>query len=379
MKKFFLTSSFCLNTPLHRVSLLLLLVLTFSNVNSQCVSVGVGTVTGNVNFGTSINWANPNRVTLSDDLHGDAKLDVGDVSKYLQVSDYGYVIPPGATIDGIEVRIECHQEDFTANFADASIVLTKAGVPVGADRAGTGYYDDKDYVNTYGSSTDLWGTTWTAADLMDPGFGVLYAVTRLGGAGTFYMYVDYVEVTVYFSGVGCVLPVAYNSYDVTLQPNQTVNINWTTASEANSAFFSVERSYDGESFSSIGTVAAQGTTLLESVYSFTDDQVLEGTAYYRLQLVDRDGQSQYSDVRSVTAGVKPFAVTAFPNPATDLLQLEGNIADGTARMHDLSGKLMLEQELATGTTLDVSTLAEGMYVLQVNHHGATNSQLIMIK
>ncbi|HEX2898247.1 MAG TPA: hypothetical protein VHS96_00865, partial [Bacteroidia bacterium] len=101
MKKFYSpsTSATILTASL---TLIFLAFISFSQLSAQCSTVGTGTVTGNVNFGSSNNWANPNRSTLSDDLRANTQLAVGEISKYLSVTDYGYVIPPGATIDGIE-------------------------------------------------------------------------------------------------------------------------------------------------------------------------------------------------------------------------------------------------------------------------------------
>lgn len=379
MKKLFPESSI---SSLSRIAVLasILIVLTFSNSSAQCSVAGTGTVTGNVNFGSSNNWANPNRATLSDDLYARVQLASGEVSKYLSVSDYGFIIPPGATIDGIEVKIEGHQEDFLANFADASIVLTQYGTIVGADRAGTGYYDDKDYVNVYGSATDLWGATWTPADVMDPGFGVMYSVTRLSGTGTYYMYVDYVEVTVYYSGTGCILPVTYTAYNVVLEANKSVKINWATASETNVSHYNIEKSTDGMSFNTIGSTFAAGNASGWSDYSYADPQHLEGTAFYRLQSVDLDGQSQYSEVKSVTAsGQGELTFSAYPNPAHDKLQLSGAIGEGRATIMDAAGRMVLQQAVTNETLIDVSKLGHGLYVLQVSNESGVSSQRVVIE
>jgi Secretion system C-terminal sorting domain len=370
---------------LHRFAMLTIaiaLVVTFAHrLSAQCSVVGTGTVTGNVNFGSSNNWANPNRCTITDDLWARVNLSAGETSKYLEVSDYGWVIPVGATILGIQVKIEGHQENFAANFADASIVLMQAGSPVSTDRAGTGYYDDKDYTNTYGSSTDLWGTTWTPADIMDPGFGVLYSVTRLSGTGTYYMYVDYVELTVYYTGVGCILPVTYRAYDVTLQANQTTQIDWVTNPATNADDYQIERSFDGVNFSNIGVVDAQSNILTDNAYRFVDAQVLDATAYYRIKQVDLDGQSYLTEVRRVTGhGNGTLDVKAFPNPATDYLQLRGDLRGGQASLIDLSGRSILQQQLGSDdNTLDVSSLTRGIYVLQIKAPNGHHSQRLAIK
>jgi hypothetical protein len=356
-------------------------MLSAASLSAQCSVVGTGTVTGNVNFGSSNNWANPNRATLSDDLWSRVQLAPGETSKYLMVADYGWVIPSSAIITGIEVKIECHQEDFVADFADASIVLMQYGNPVGADLAGTGYYDDKDYVNTYGGPTELWGTSWTPADVMDPGFGVLYSVTRNSGDAVYYMFVDYVELTVYYTGTGCLLPVTYKAYDVTLQSDKTVKIDWVTSTEANTDRFNVERSTDGQNFVGIGSVLAQGNASDEATYSFVDEERLSGTAFYRLQQMDLNGQSAYSEIRAVSSdALGTLTITTFPSPATDHINVQGLLAGGEAQLYDLSGKLVLQKTLeADISALDVSTLTPGMYLLNVHTAQGKASQRIIVQ
>jgi Secretion system C-terminal sorting domain len=380
MKKLFTYNSLSL---IVRFATLSTLVIVFAAANAfgQCSIVGTGTVTGNVNYGSSNNWANPNRSTISDDIYARVQLQAGETSKYLEVSDYGWVLPPAATILGIEVQIEGHQEDLIADMADASIRLMKAGVPTGTDHAGPGVYDDKDLVNTYGNSVDLWGTTWTAADIMDPGFGVLYSVTRLSGPSSYYMFVDYVEVTVYYTDGGCILPVTYKAYDVTLEANKATKINWITASEVGADHFSIERSPDGVHFAPIAHVQAQGSSDGEQAYSYTDQTTPIGTSYYRLQQVDRNGQAAFTEVRDVTRTADhQLAVSAFPNPATDYLQIEGNLAGATVQLYDIAGHLVVQQSPSTDTDrLDVSYLQAGVYLLNVTRSGAKTSQRVMIQ
>ncbi|MBK9449980.1 MAG: T9SS type A sorting domain-containing protein [Bacteroidetes bacterium] len=379
MKKFFPYSSV---TLVLTISFIVIFAanLTFSNLVAQCTVIGTGNTTGNVNYGSSNNWANPNRANLSDDLYARVQLANGEVSKYLQVSDYGYMIPPGATIDGIQVSIEGFQESFLADFADASIVLTKAGVPVGIDHAGTGYYDDKDYVNIYGSNTDLWGESWTPADIMDPGFGVLYSVTRRSGSGTYYMNVDYVEVTVFFSGDGCLLPVTYRTFDAALNDDHSVRLDWTTESETDNSLFNIERSHDGVHYSKIGSLEASGGTAAAKAYNFNDHQILEGTAYYRLQQQDLNGSSAYSEVRMVTAADDDgFEISAFPNPVATQLTVSGNTLGTTAKLFDVTGKLVLQQSLDDRSTIDVATMEQGVYLLQVSDGRQSRNLRVLVQ
>src|SRR5262249_37832440 len=76
--------------------------------------------------------------------------------------------------------------------------LMKAGVPVGSDLAsatnwGTGYGD-----GNFGANNNLWGTTWTAADIDDANFGLYFVVKNVTGAAVTAS-IDYIQITVTYT------------------------------------------------------------------------------------------------------------------------------------------------------------------------------------
>ncbi len=89
--------------------------------------------------------------------------------------------------------------------------------------------------------------------------------------------------------------------DFTGKENAGKNLlNWNTASESNSSYFSIERSTDALNFSSIGHVNASGFSSTEVKYNFTDATPIPGVNYYRLVMIDKDGSSAYSKIVSIT-------------------------------------------------------------------------------
>lgn len=89
--------------------------------------------------------------------------------------------------------------------------------------------------------------------------------------------------------------------DFTAKENNGKNLlNWNTASEINSDYFTIERSTDGRNFSSIGRVNAAGFSSTETTYSFTDASPADGKNFYRLVMTDRDGTFEYSKVVVIT-------------------------------------------------------------------------------
>lgn len=160
------------------------------------------------------------------------------------------------------------------------------------------------------------------------------------------------------------LPVRLLTFDA-YKRAETILLSWKTASETNSSHFDVERSADGNRFTSIGRVTAAGFQSLPSTYSFTDAQPLAGTNYYRLKQVDRDAAFSYS--KTVAVNMKA-SIRLAPNPARDKLVVTlSNSNYLSLRIIDASGKIVWQQQGIPNrtVTIDVQRLPRGRYVLQL--------------
>lgn len=128
----------------------------------------------------------------------------GGWSKYAKMTNYGFSIPTGATIDGIEVEVERHSlADSGGDFGvDLSVRLVKGGTFTGDDKADTTtHWPTTDAYKTYGGATDLWGETWTAADINSTGFG--FGFSGVNNSPTFNrLFGDHARITVYYTEGG---------------------------------------------------------------------------------------------------------------------------------------------------------------------------------
>jgi hypothetical protein len=116
-------------------------------------------------------WFPTGNALLSDDLYASVSPG-GSPTQFLVTTSYGFSIPSAATIVGIEVAIERHASNTNA-ISDTTVQLVKGGnTLVGTNHALAGKWPTTDTVATYGSSSDLWGTTWTPTDINSAGFGV---------------------------------------------------------------------------------------------------------------------------------------------------------------------------------------------------------------
>lgn len=101
-----------------------------------------------------------------------------------------------------------------------------------------------------------------------------------------------------FEAGSVVLPIKIGTFTAVAYSGKTL-LKWTTESEANSDFFQVERSLDGSHYTALGVVNAAGSSSATLNYEYIDYDPKPGVNYYRLKLVDRDGQYEYSKVLTV--------------------------------------------------------------------------------
>ena len=94
------------------------------------------------------------------------------------------------------------------------------------------------------------------------------------------------------------LPIELVDFQV-IARTEFVHVNWSTASETNNDFFTVECSVNGTNWVDVGFVDGAGTTSLRQDYEFIHRFPHSGLSYYRLKQNDYDGAYRYSDIRSV--------------------------------------------------------------------------------
>ncbi|MGH7789712.1 MAG: hypothetical protein ACRERC_22770, partial [Candidatus Binatia bacterium] len=150
-----------------------------------------GAVVSDGSFGTSP-WTNPGNAVASDNLYA-VSAPGGTPTQYLKATNFGFAIPAPAEIVGIEVSVE-HRSSL-GTVVDSRARIVKGGVVGSAERALAGFWPIADATVTYGSSSDLWGTTWTPADINNPGFGfALSATDSFDTAG-----VDHISIVVHYT------------------------------------------------------------------------------------------------------------------------------------------------------------------------------------
>lgn len=183
------------------------------------------------------------------------------------------------------------------------------------------------------------------------------------------------------------LPIELISFTGT--PKNDFNLlTWITASEINSNYFELERLNSEKEFENIGRVSAAVNSKEINQYQFHDATFSKAnhTEYYRLKMVDRDEQINYSDIIAIKRDTKVNpSVSLYPNPSTDNLNIIISNADVTTiqfRIVDILGKVVFENKEFNSNninTINISSFPKGLYTLQIIGFSESINQKFMKK
>ncbi|MEO1436042.1 MAG: T9SS type A sorting domain-containing protein [Bacteroidota bacterium] len=167
------------------------------------------------------------------------------------------------------------------------------------------------------------------------------------------------------------LPIELMRFEATVTPNQQVRLDWTTLTEIDNDFFTLERSPNGIDFEEFAIMNGAGTSREVLHYQHIDEAPYLGQSYYRLRQTDFDGIETLSDVRTVWIDA-PDLVSVFPNPFVDQVQIrltENATQAAQLRLFDATGRLVRQDQLIQTRSVikwtGLSHLAGGNYLLEV--------------
>ncbi len=182
------------------------------------------------------------------------------------------------------------------------------------------------------------------------------------------------ESTEYILGrLGGALPLNLISFSGSKQNNDAL-LQWKTANEINVNRFEVQRSENGFDFATIGSVAVGGAD-----YSFSDVNtfITKPVVFYRLKSIDADGKFTYSGIVKLS-DLQSGQFTIFPNPVNDMLTIGGLKQNGMLMLFNAEGKLLQKQTVTTQSiTMDLSSYAKGVYLLQYENGGNKHIQKLI--
>lgn len=313
-----------------------------------------------------------------------------------------YVLPNIDTLDPdqeykIQINVGSYRATSTGGFSGVDIddyldiqVSTDGGVTYNSELRVTGNnnayweYNTKTITKVVNGSVDIYSPAGGGdrTELGD-GFSVLELTFPLG---TREIAVDILAVVdrageewwiddifLLGSGGGFSLPIDLISFGIGPNDLGQVVIEWSTASQVNNDYFTIERSLDCEIWEDVKEIPGSGNTNTQIDYHFIDPSPYIGLSYYRLRQTDYDGKTETFTPKSVIIkDNKTIGMTIIPNPAVDHIDLEMVYPDGTYVNHDLRIYNSLGNEMfrkfyigkLEHINIDISKFKPGWYIVE---------------
>lgn len=365
----------------NKIALLLFCYVLFnaSFAQAQCVAVGANSpdTSMTVPTGSSIySFNNPLNTLANDGSRATAtsllQLFGDETTDYLQVKGFGFNIPTAASICGIEATVVRSATNVdllfhTSSVKDIDVRVMKNGILTGINEAHTSTeWPLSDGNATYGTNSDLWGSSWSPADINSNNFGFSISA-KIHGTATLFpaARINYISMTVSYLDP-TLLSTQALQFQVANGVNHSAALSWKLNTADDGTTFSIERSVNGMKWQPVQGLPQQN--FHAAMFSFIDAQPLPGQSYYRLKITFSSGEVHYSTVQPFEY-IGNISLKCYPNPVTTIVQIAGVIPGERVVLTDLYGKLLFLSAPAKNNIiqLDVAHLQPGMYVISAGN------------
>ena len=179
------------------------------------------------------------------------------------------------------------------------------------------------------------------------------------------------------------LPVDLLNFSGTCVGNGT-KISWSTASESNSSYFTLEKSLDAQNFTWLSNIHAAGNSTQKESYLFTDESN-NGTVYYRLSETDKNGVEKMFSVIPVNAcktdgreSIQAYSGNGMIN--VSIYSLSDQPVHIT--VYDVTGRLIYQDELTArqgSNNYSINpTVTTGIYMVEIQTNSSSLTKRIPI-
>ncbi len=170
------------------------------------------------------------------------------------------------------------------------------------------------------------------------------------------------------------LPVELMSFGVDQKEND-IHINWSTTNEINNDGYIILHSIDGENFNELAKIIAYNEISSKNDYEFVDQIVSNGLNYYKLLQVDYDGHIYQLGVRHILIS-HSFSLELYPNPASQTINIRNsNDHNQEIEFYNSMGQLALSSTISK--SLDISSLASGIYVVKISDGNVVSKRIFI--
>ncbi len=170
-----------------------------------------------------------------------------------------------------------------------------------------------------------------------------------------------------------VLPIELLNFNA-IRDGKNVNIDWSTASETNNNFFTVERSKDATNFEFVGNYVGAGFSTSILKYNTIDNAPYQEKSYYRLKQTDYDGNFSYSNtvaVNGINSDQNTDITIIKVQNAVEIEIKNGLNTDYTVQIIDVFGRVLYQEKFKSSSEkilipIDDRLFARGVYTVAVS-------------
>ena len=317
------------------------------NANPQILNYG------NPVFGDTINWSKVSGIYTAQG--GEQYITLGNFKRDIQTNTR--IAYPNNNTDGAGYYLD-----------DVSVIpLDSMCLKADAGRDTTINAGDSVFIGslTNGLDSVKWYANGTSLiDSIRPGFwytpnttGTNFFVLQQTVNGCFSSDTIYINV---------VLPLTMVNYKLLMNNDKQVLNKWETANEINVSHFNIQRSTNGKDFITIHKEQAKNKTYNE--YSFIDNSPLStvdsrpSTYYYRIVSFDKDGKTNYSEVKTINFQHQTSNFAIFPNPAKDAVTINSKGIKHLT-ITDCFGRIIQQlNNITEHQTINTKQWSNGIYI-----------------
>lgn len=158
---------------------------------------------------------------------------------------------------------------------------------------------------------------------------------------------------------GSTLPITLLSFSANCKTDNTIELNWSTASEINNSYFEIQQSSNAKEFTTVGRIDGAGNSDILNRYNFTYNRNENIAIYIRLKQVDYDGKFEYSNTITVDcADNNNNTIEVYPNPFQNEISINFNSPTAT--------KAIVEIRNALGTVICIEELKQNSSNLEIH-------------
>ncbi|MGB0888373.1 MAG: T9SS type A sorting domain-containing protein, partial [Vicingaceae bacterium] len=248
----------------------------------------------------------------------------------------------------------------TYNFDFTDLCGTGTYYPIYANNVGTGGRFGNYNANCANLRT-------TSIDFASSSDTVTYQPCMLSSPATDGDYVAFANNgTPTYNNSGCtpvaILPITLTSFKGESIHNTSL-LEWSTSTEVNNDYFTLERSLDATYFTEIGTVNGAGNSNYQLNYTFIDELPNTGINYYRLKQTDFNGDYSYSNTIALNNELNNAKI--YTSNKQLKINLDNEISLGSIELIDVLGRTIYSDKLTKNKTINIENFIAGIYMVKI--------------